>query len=92
MDTSPLLSRNHWKTVKESRYEVALLPWGATEAHNYHLPYGTDIFEAELLARESAKIAREKTPGIVVLPPSLLASIPDSMTSHSTSTLIPAPR
>lgn len=69
MDTSPLLSRNHWKTVKESRYEVALLPWGATEAHNYHLPYGTDIFEAELLARESVKIAREKTPGIVVLPP-----------------------
>ncbi len=67
MKSSPLLARNHWKTVKESHYDVAVLPWGATEAHNYHLPYGTDVFEAELLAEASAKLADEAK--IIVLPP-----------------------
>ena len=56
-EISPLLSRNHWKNVKVSDYDVAVLPWGATEAHNYHLPYGTDVFEAEALAAESTRLA-----------------------------------
>ena len=30
-------------------WEVAVLPFGATEPHNYHLPYGTDIFEADVV-------------------------------------------
>ncbi len=67
-EESPLLSCKHWKHVKESDYDVAMLPWGATEAHNYHLPYGTDVFEAELLAAESARLAGEEGARIVVLP------------------------
>jgi creatinine amidohydrolase len=54
--------------VKECNYEVAVLPWGATEAHNYHLPYGTDIFEAEAIAAESALLAQQENAGIIVLP------------------------
>jgi creatinine amidohydrolase len=68
MKTSPMLARNHWKFVKESSYEVAVLPWGATEAHNYHLPYGTDIFEAEVIAEASANLAQEQGVKIIVLP------------------------
>ena len=37
-----ILSELTWKTVRATRYEVAVLPWGATEAHNLHLPYATD--------------------------------------------------
>ena len=37
-----ILAETHWKTVKNTPYEVVVLPWGATEAHNYHLPYATD--------------------------------------------------
>ncbi len=47
---------------------MAILPWGATEAHNYHLPYATDIIEADHKAAESAKIAWEKDAKIIVLP------------------------
>ncbi len=65
---SPLLGHSHWKNIKESAYEVAVLPWGATEAHNYHLPYGTDLYEAEALAEASAQLAMEQGARIVVLP------------------------
>jgi creatinine amidohydrolase len=63
-----ILAENTWKIVKETKYELAILPWGACEAHNYHLPYGTDIIEAEQVAAESARIAWEKGAKAVVLP------------------------
>lgn len=63
-----VLSELNWKTVKESDYNVAVLPWGATEAHNYHLPYCTDVYQSEHIANESAKIAYEKGAKVVVLP------------------------
>jgi creatinine amidohydrolase len=63
-----ILAENNWKTVKETDYTVVILPWGATEAHNYHLPYGTDIIEADQVAAEAARIAWEKGNKVVVLP------------------------
>lgn len=63
-----ILAENHWKTVQETSYEVAVLPWGATEAHNYHLPYGTDVIEAQEVAAEAARIAWEGGARITVLP------------------------
>ena len=63
-----ILSELNWKEIKESEYRVAILPWGATEAHNYHLPYCTDVFQSEFIAEESAKIAYEKGAKVIVLP------------------------
>ncbi|HEY0655947.1 MAG TPA: creatininase family protein [Chryseosolibacter sp.] len=63
-----ILAENTWKTVKETDYKLAILPWGATEAHNYHLPYGTDIIEAQEVAAEGARIAWEKGIKLTVLP------------------------
>jgi len=63
-----ILAENTWKTVKETSFEVAVLPWGACEAHNYHLPYGTDILEAENVAAEAARIAWDAGVKITVLP------------------------
>ncbi|MDJ1473120.1 creatininase family protein [Xanthocytophaga flava] len=63
-----ILAETNWKTVKETPYEVVVLPWGATEAHNYHLPYGTDNFQCDYVAAESARIAWEKGAKVVVLP------------------------
>ena len=68
MKSSPLLARNHWKQVRNEDFEVAILPWGATEAHNFHLPYGTDVLEAEVISDEAARIAKEKGATIIVLP------------------------
>jgi creatinine amidohydrolase len=63
-----ILQENNWKEIKATTYEVAVLPWGATEAHNYHLPYGTDIIEAESVAAESARLAWETGVKLIVLP------------------------
>ena len=63
-----VLAETNWKSVKEENYTVAVLPWGATEAHNYHLPYATDVIESDHLAAESAKIAWEKGAKVIVLP------------------------
>ena len=63
-----ILAENTWKTVNETNYAAAILPWGACEAHNYHLPYGTDIIEAERVAAEAARIAWEKEAKVIVLP------------------------
>ena len=63
-----ILSESHWKDVKNTDFELAVLPWGATEAHNYHLPYGTDNIEAECIAAEAARIAWEKGAKLTVLP------------------------
>jgi creatinine amidohydrolase len=63
-----VLRETNWKTVKDNEYDLAILPWGATEAHNYHLPYGTDNFETELIAIESARIAWEHKARVIVLP------------------------
>jgi creatinine amidohydrolase len=45
------------------------MSWGATEAHNYHLPYGTDVYEADAISTESARKAYEKGGKVIVLPP-----------------------
>ena len=63
-----LLAETNWKDVKDAGYELAVLPWGATEAHNYHLPYGTDNIEAEYISAEAARIAWEKGAKLIVLP------------------------
>ncbi len=63
-----ILAETTWKTVKTTEYNVAVLPWGATEAHNYHLPYGTDIIEADRIAAEAARIAWQQGEKIIVLP------------------------
>ncbi len=49
-----ILRENNWKSVQSQPYDIAVLPWGATEAHNYHLPFGTDTIETEYIARMAA--------------------------------------
>ena len=63
-----VLAETNWKSVKDENYSVAILPWGATEAHNYHLPYATDNIQAEYVAIEAAKQAWENDAKVVVLP------------------------
>lgn len=57
-----------WKFVQENPYQVIVLPWGATEAHNYHLPYATDNIQNDAIAAEAARIAWERGARVGVLP------------------------
>lgn len=63
-----ILAEANWKTIREIKYELAILPWGATEAHNYHLPYSTDNIETTNIAEDSAAIAWNKGAKVLVLP------------------------
>lgn len=63
-----ILAETTWKTVKDTPYQVAVLPWGATEAHNYHLPYSTDVVQCDFIAAEAARVAWEQGAKVIVLP------------------------
>ena len=68
LPTSCALTSATWRTVRDTRYEVAVLPWGATEAHNLHLPYGTDTIQTERIATDAARLASEAGASVMVLP------------------------
>ncbi len=63
-----ILEQTNWKQVKTVKYQVAVLPWGATEPHNYHLPYGTDSLETAKITEAAAEKAWKKGVKIMVLP------------------------
>jgi creatinine amidohydrolase len=63
-----ILAKTNWKTIKDQKIDLAVLPWGATEAHNYHLPFSTDNVLVEKIAIESAQLAWNKGAKVVVLP------------------------
>ena len=63
-----ILAESHWPEVRDREYDLAILPWGATEAHNYHLPFGTDTYETDALVYEGARLAWERGARVVVLP------------------------
>lgn len=63
-----ILAENNWHELKNKKITTVILPWGATEPHNFHLPYGTDIFESEFIAAESASYAHSNGAKVIVLP------------------------
>ena len=63
-----ILSETNWKSVKDNKFDLAVLPWGATEAHNYHLPFGTDNIMVDDIASESAQLAWDHGSRVIVLP------------------------
>ena len=65
---SYILAETNWKHLKDNAFRLAVLPWGSTEAHNYHLPYGTDSLAAEYVAAEAAALSVQKGGSPVVLP------------------------
>ena len=49
-------------------YEVAVLPVGATEVHNRHLPIGTDVRHTTIIAHRSCQAAWENCQSVICLP------------------------
>jgi creatinine amidohydrolase len=54
--------------LKDHQYEVAVLPCGATEPHNLHLPYGTDMYEGTTVGERICEAAHNKGAKVVLLP------------------------
>lgn len=62
------LASTNYGIVKQHQYEVAVLPIGATEPHNLHLPYSIDTIEGTELGRRLCKNAWEKGAKVMLLP------------------------
>ncbi|MBR3434074.1 MAG: creatininase family protein [Bacteroidaceae bacterium] len=64
------LSITNYGHTRTLDYDVVILPWGATEPHNLHLPYLTDAILAHDVAVDAALLAlREYGVRAMVLPP-----------------------
>ena len=64
------LSVSAYGVTRPLDYDVVILPWGATEPHNLHLPYLTDAILSHDVAVDAAQVALDKY-GVraMVLPP-----------------------
>jgi creatinine amidohydrolase/Fe(II)-dependent formamide hydrolase-like protein len=63
-----ILAETNYAYTKTNRYEVAVLPLGATEPHNLHLPYGTDVFEGTIIGEKICQAAHERGAKVILLP------------------------
>src|SRR5256885_10246667 len=54
--------------LRQHKWEVAVLPFGATEPHNYHMPYGTDTFQVEEIGRRACEMAYKRGGEGVLVP------------------------
>ncbi len=69
------LSTCAYGDVRGVKYQLAILPWGATEPHNLHLPYMTDCILSHDVAVEAARMAYlEYGVRCMVMPPIGLGS------------------
>ncbi|MEX0939697.1 MAG: creatininase family protein [Pirellulales bacterium] len=62
------LSECNYAHVRDQAYEVAVLPLGATEPHNLHLPYGTDTLEADAIGERICQAAHQRGAKVILLP------------------------
>jgi creatinine amidohydrolase len=63
-----VLAEQRWPAIRDTRFPVALLPFGATEPHNTHLPYGTDTLLAGEVAARVAEACLAHGTNVVALP------------------------
>ncbi len=54
--------------VRGRHWQVAVLPFGATEPHNLHMPYGTDNFQVQVLSERACQKAYDAGASVTLLP------------------------
>ena len=63
-----VLAEQTHQFIAARKWDVAVLPFGATEPHNVHMPYGTDNFQVEAVGRRACERAYNKGAGVLLLP------------------------
>jgi creatinine amidohydrolase len=62
-----LAEQNH-HFIRSHKWEVAVLPFGATEPHNLHMPYGTDNYQVEIIGDRACAQAYATGVKVLLLP------------------------
>jgi creatinine amidohydrolase len=63
-----ILAEQTHAAIRKRQWEVAVLPFGATEPHNLHMPYGTDNYEVEAVGQRACERAYQEGAGVLLLP------------------------
>jgi creatinine amidohydrolase len=63
-----ILSEQRHDQIRAQRWEVVVLPFGATEPHNLHMPYGTDNFEVAAIGQRACERAYRAGARVLLLP------------------------
>ncbi len=63
-----ILEETNYGFIKDNPYQVAVLPMGATEPHNFHLPYGTDTYQSNAIGERACEAAWNKGAKVIMLP------------------------
>src|ERR1700737_3960891 len=63
-----ILAEMSHAAVRSTQWETAVLPFGATEPHNLHMPYGTDNFEVDVIGRKTCEYASQRGAKVLLLP------------------------
>src|ERR1700758_3101769 len=62
-----LAEQNH-AFLREKKWDAAVLPFGATEPHNLHMPYGTDPIQVDEIGSRACEHAYRAGAKVLLLP------------------------
>lgn len=68
MSHPPVLEKTSYSDIESLKYEVAVLPIGATEPHGKHLPYGQDFLAVRAIAEQACHRANDRGSRSIALP------------------------
>ncbi len=63
-----VLSEQTHQFIASKKWDAVVLPFGATEPHNTHMPYGTDVFQVEAIGRRICERAYQRGANVLLLP------------------------
>jgi creatinine amidohydrolase len=63
-----VLAEQNYAHIKAHKWEVAVLPFGATEPHNMHMPYATDNYQVEAIGDRACAMAYKAGAKVLLLP------------------------
>lgn len=63
-----VLAESNHAFIASRKWDVVVLPFAATEPHNTHMPYGTDIFQVEEVGRRACERAYGLGGNVLLLP------------------------
>jgi creatinine amidohydrolase len=63
-----ILAEQSHAAIRSQKWQVAVLPFGATEPHNLHMPYGTDNFQVEAIGQRACEAAYRAGARVLLLP------------------------
>src|SRR5713101_6905593 len=71
-----LAEQNH-AFLRSRKWEAAVLPFGATEPHNLHMPYGTDNYQVDVIGERACAQAYRAGAKVLLLP-----TMPDGVNTN----------